>query len=38
MTCDDLEKKCEAGDKKACEMFKKKCGKVKQSLFQLTKG
>ena len=35
MTCDDLAKKCKAGDKKACEMYKKKCGKVKQSLFPL---
>ena len=37
MTCDDLAKKCKAGDKKACEMFKKKCGKVKQSIFYFTK-
>ena len=28
MTCDDLAAKCKAGDKKACEMYKKKCGKV----------
>ena len=28
MTCDDLAKKCKAGDKKACELYKKKCGKV----------
>ena len=28
MTCDDLVKKCKAGGKKACEMYKKKCGKV----------
>ena len=27
MTCDDLAKKCKAGDKKACELYKKKCGK-----------
>ena len=28
MTCDDLAKKCKAGDKKACELYKEKCGKV----------
>ena len=28
MTCDDLSKKCKAGDKKACELYKEKCGKV----------
>ena len=26
--CDAVAKKCKAGDKKACEMYKKKCGKV----------
>ena len=26
--CDSVAKKCKAGDKKACEMYKKKCGKV----------
>ena len=28
MTCDDLAKKCKSGDKKACELYKEKCGKV----------
>ena len=28
MACDDLAKKCKAGDKKACDLYKKKCGKV----------
>ena len=28
MTCDDLAKKCKAGDKKACAIYEKKCGKV----------
>ena len=28
MTCDDLAKKCKAGDKEACELYKEKCGKV----------
>ena len=28
MTCDDLDKKCKGGDKKACELYKEKCGKV----------
>ena len=27
MTCDDLAKKCKAGDKKACEIYEEKCGK-----------
>merc|ERR1712227_126449 len=27
MTCDDLAKKCKAGDKKACQIYKEKCGK-----------
>ena len=26
--CDELAKKCKAGDKKACDLYKKKCGKV----------
>ena len=26
--CDGLAKKCKAGDKDACELYKKKCGKV----------
>ena len=33
MTCDDLAKKCKAGDKNACEMYKKKCGKVSPYTF-----
>ena len=37
MTCDDLAKKCKAGDKKACEMYKKKCGKVKTFIHFLIK-
>ena len=32
MTCDDLAKECKAGDKKACALYKKKCGKVKKVL------
>ena len=30
MTCDDLAKKCKAGDKKACAIYEKKCGKVRK--------
>lgn len=26
--CDALAKKCKAGDKDACELYKKKCGNV----------
>ena len=26
--CDELAKKCKAGDKDACKLYKKKCGKV----------
>ena len=33
MTCDDLAKKCKAGDKKACEIYKEKCGKVRKNRF-----
>ena len=27
--CDGLAKKCKAGNKAACELYKKKCGKVR---------